>query len=277
VSFAPDGTTLATACEAGTVRVWGVPTGKELHTVTLNQPKGGGGAVTFSPDTRTFARAYDTMVELRDTATGKLIYQLPGHRGPVLLLDYSPDGKTLAAGTATTMYLWEVSTGQQRLVLGEAGNRLTSFTFSPDGRALVSSQANLTVLLWDRFGVALVGQAGSTNPMAAKPDALWTELGSADAKQAYKAMAALIASPDQAAPLLREHLARTLAETPITPDLRAAEQLRLGRAIEVLEHLGTPAARQVLHAVGNETTNDSLRQEAQAALDRLARRGGLAP
>jgi hypothetical protein len=215
----------------------------------------------------------DTTVQLWDAATGNFIQQLDDHGAPVTLLDFSPDGKTLAVGTATTIYLWEVATGQRRLVLTEPGNQLTSFGFSPDGRTLVSAQANLTVLLWDRFGAALASQPQPGPFAEARRDALWAELGCADAARAYRTIAVLVASPQQAASLLSERLAAVTADGSA---LSAGEQLRLLRTIEVLEHLGTRESENLLRKL-TEGANDRLRKEAQPALDRLARRGDPAP
>ncbi|MBL8793414.1 MAG: hypothetical protein JNM56_05900, partial [Planctomycetia bacterium] len=48
--------------------------------------------------------------------------------------------------------------------------------------------------------------------------------------------------------------------------------LRTWRAIEVLEHLGTPEARQLLTNLGKGTPDSRLTREAQAALARCKRR-----
>src|SRR5262249_19504944 len=57
-------------------------------------------------------------------------------------------------------------------------------------------------------------------------------------------------------------------EGPIT----SPETLRRLRAVEVLEHIGTQEARQVLRALAGGTPDARLTREAQAVLDRLARR-----
>ena len=50
------------------------------------------------------------------------------------------------------------------------------------------------------------------------------------------------------------------------------EQLRLLRALEVLEHIGTPEARELLRTLAKGASGARLTQEAKASLDRLANR-----
>jgi len=57
----------------------------------------------------------------------------------------------------------------------------------------------------------------------------------------------------------------------------SAEWLRIGRALEVLEHIGSPEARQVLQALAEGAPGAMLTREAKAALERLARHSTAAP
>ncbi len=50
------------------------------------------------------------------------------------------------------------------------------------------------------------------------------------------------------------------------------ERLRVLRAVEVLEHIGTPEACQILKRLANGAAGAQLTQEAKASLDRLAKR-----
>jgi hypothetical protein len=56
-----------------------------------------------------------------------------------------------------------------------------------------------------------------------------------------------------------------------------SESLRPFRALEVLEHLGTPEAQQVLESLAQGAPEARLTQEAKASLERLAKRSVAKP
>lgn len=131
-AFSPDGTMVATSVFTGerdVATVDGRPLG--LHT---------GG---------------DTLVEVRETATGRKLATIPGHQGSARVL-FSPDNKTLA--TASTMAgdedydapirLWNPS-GKLLATLPGHRNGIQSMVFSADGRTLVSSAAGGITKIWN--------------------------------------------------------------------------------------------------------------------------------
>jgi WD40 repeat protein len=71
-------------------------------------------------------------------------------------------------------------------------------------------------------------------------------------KRAEKALAAILAEPK-------------------------AEALRVLRAIEILEHIGTPDACRLLEELSKGAAEARVTREARASLDRIARRGAVAP
>jgi hypothetical protein len=52
----------------------------------------------------------------------------------------------------------------------------------------------------------------------------------------------------------------------------APERLRGLRAVEVLEHVGTPQARQLLAELARQVNDPALEQDIQASLERLGER-----
>ena len=61
------------------------------------------------------------------------------------------------------------------------------------------------------------------------------------------------------------------------PPAKTSPTLRVLRAIEVLEHIGTPEAQAVLQSLARGTSQARLTQEAKAALERLAKRPTVKP
>src|SRR5262249_3958615 len=57
----------------------------------------------------------------------------------------------------------------------------------------------------------------------------------------------------------------------------SSEQLHAQRALEVLEHIGSPEARRVLEALAEGAPGARLTNEAKASLQRLAARPAAAP
>src|SRR5947207_8676900 len=105
VAFAPDGNTLVTGGEDGTVRLWDLSTRKERATMTGHTQKVRD--VAFSPDGKLIASAsLDGSVRLWDVGTGQEGASLVrnaqakgnGKPLPVLTIAFSPDGQLLASG-----------------------------------------------------------------------------------------------------------------------------------------------------------------------------------
>jgi RNA polymerase sigma factor (sigma-70 family) len=134
VVFSPDGRTLAASLGDGRVRLYDPRTGKALHTFapgvgrhrvpgeathmehdgTEAKPDGSP-PLAFSPDGKVLAAvAEQNAVRLWDTATGKPLPGLAGHRGAVAELALPADGKVVVTrGTDGTLRRWERATGKE--------------------------------------------------------------------------------------------------------------------------------------------------------------------
>src|SRR5205807_2358554 len=97
LALAPDGKLLAVVRADESVRLWELPSGKELHRFRA-------GSIAFSPDGTLFAcggrgtegaEVNMGVIRLYERATGKLVRELHGHKTPVTAVVFSPDGRTL--------------------------------------------------------------------------------------------------------------------------------------------------------------------------------------
>ncbi len=145
VAFAPDGKTLAAGSWDGSVRIWEVATGKELH--RFQEQKTPVRAVAFSSDGRLLACANEgSGIVLRDTATGNELRRLKGHVGPVTFVQFSPDSKLLASkGFDQSFRLWDVTGGRElcRLQCKDSPKQVHDaecpISFTPDSKCVLSA------------------------------------------------------------------------------------------------------------------------------------------
>jgi WD40 repeat protein len=300
VAFSPDGKTLATACWDKTIKLWEVATGKER--LTLEGHKFQALHVAFSPDSRVLASTSgeadspitDTNekpgeIKLWDASTGKELASLTGHKRRVWSAVFSPDGKTLATSAEDeTVKLWDLSTVRERGAKAPAAKEVEELwadlasadapkAYQAVGK-LASAPAQAVPLFKDCFP-----PEQAADPKRLKQIDQWiTDLDSDDFDVREKATKELENVGAAAAPLLRKVLqgepsperkrrAELLLQQPQFP-LRSPEAMRASRALEVLERIGTPEARQVLEALAQGTPEALLTREAKAALRRLDRK-----
>lgn len=186
VAMSPDGRTLGTGADDGSVSLWELATGKRLFRLLASRhsrsylpfvesalatgirmrPKFDGDhmrALTFSPDGRLLAAAgEDGQVQVWETSSGKEWALLPGVHADVSCLAFSPDGKLLATNDGPMIKLWDLSAvdGNPLLTRALPGHTATvrSLAFSPDGRLLASGAENWDMRLWDAASGAEVRQ-----------------------------------------------------------------------------------------------------------------------
>jgi WD40 repeat protein len=280
LAFSADGRTLATQ-DGRTVRLWEVATGLERRSLRL---PGLTAAVAFSPGGRLLAWAGASAnndkftVNLLDLASGKPLRAWAGHQSYIGALAFSPDGRRLASVSAdTTGLLWATPPpGEARLKRAEREAAWRDLGEIDAAKAYTAVLA----LASDPEGTAPFLKEQLRLAAAALPERftrLVADLDSDRFEVRAKAKEELAQLGPGAEPLLRKAL-----ERPPSPEARKAlrellgrleaGQLRDLRAVEALETLGTPPARELLQELSRGETGARLTREAQASLRRLARR-----
>jgi WD40 repeat protein/tRNA A-37 threonylcarbamoyl transferase component Bud32 len=186
VAFSPDGTTLGSASDDKTIKLWNLVSGEEIRTIEGHS--NWIWTVAFSPDSKTLASgSADKTIKLWNLKTGKLIRTLEGHSDGVTSVAFSPDGKTLASGSASkdkTIKLWNLETGKLIDTLEGHTNGVPSVVFSPDGKTLASGSWDKTIKLWNlktgKVIRTLEGNAESILSVAFSPDGITLAGGSKD-------------------------------------------------------------------------------------------------
>jgi WD40 repeat protein len=245
--------------------------------------------VTFSPDGRAVVvRGRDPSLRVWDVAAGKEVAQLRGHAGPIQAVAFSADGKALASGSAdTTALLWDAAAALKGLAKPQARD-LTAAEAEAAWGDLAGEDAEKA-----RLGVSrLVAGAKQSVPFLGtrlKPAVRidpkkiggWiTDLDSEKFRVRQEATAQLVKAGEQAVPALKKLLAsgppletRRRAEELVdrlTSGTLTTEQLRVVRAVEALEQVGTAEARRLLQALADGGPGALPTREARTALDRLA-------
>jgi WD40 repeat protein len=287
VAFSPDSRTLA----------WNQGEAIELRAVVRGRPlrqlEGRVDTVSglaFSPRGSVLAVAHvDGTVRCWDPATGAFLGCLHSPRGYINCITFSPDGRTLVTGgddTAVLLWdmgrLWEAwrprprppSPQQLEALWGQLANS-SAVRAAEAMDQLEAAPERAVPILRQRLRPAVPANAQEVERLLA-------ELEDKRFAVRKKATQELERLAELAEPLLRrrlwenpplevrERLEQLLGKLdgPVT----APEQVRGLRVVEVLEHVATPEARQLLQELARGTPEARLTREARAALGRLAKR-----
>lgn len=201
VDISPDGNTLISSSQDGTVRLWDVASGQEIQwdretgaqvlvseelvadTRAMVGHNGDVDSVAFSPDGRlAVSGSKDFTAIIWDVATGTELRQLRGHQENISKVAFSPDGRSILTGSKdASLILWDAQTGEMIRQFVGHNSRITGLAFSPDGRHILSSVT--TAILWDvETGEPLheFRMASSIKSLSISPDGVTAITASAD-------------------------------------------------------------------------------------------------
>ncbi|MDB5312672.1 MAG: pknB 43 [Gemmataceae bacterium] len=183
IGFTPDGQTLVSGAEDGTIRLWDV---RDLSTPRRTLPRMGGNvwSVDVSGDGRYMvATCDDSEVKVFDLKTFHVEWSFP-HPTSAKTAVFSPTERKLATGDRdATVRVWDLDTQIPTELSGHRGT-VHRLAYSPDGKQLASAGSDGTVKVWNLTDpkaepVSLEEHAGSVYGVAFSPDREKPRLASA--------------------------------------------------------------------------------------------------
>jgi RNA polymerase sigma factor (sigma-70 family) len=268
------------------VRVWDARTGKRLAHLTLPN-RLGGMHLQFTHGSRSLVTTdLQGVVHLWEIATGKERATLKGHlSGEVGALALSADDRMLVSGGYDSQgFVWDLTghmpDGKWRSVRHPPDKLRAAWEMlgSDDAKAayaamwqLVADAEGSTTFLREKLRPVPRPKPGQVAKLIAALDAedfTARQRATRELETLEESAAAELRQTLKGKPTLevRRRIEALLARLERVP---AGEQLQVLRAVEVLEHIGTAEARDVLRRLAEGAPGARVTREAQAARERL--------
>jgi WD40 repeat protein len=159
LTLVPDGETIVTGGDDGTVRTWGVRDGKSRGAALVTGHAGAVLTIAVSPDGKTILTgSADKTGRLIARSDGKIMRTLAGHNAPVRSVAFSAQGDQIATADAKGgQKVWETATGLGVIAFGHTApggaaiQPLQKVAFRGAG-SIVSASADGTLKTWSFAG-----------------------------------------------------------------------------------------------------------------------------
>jgi len=166
--------------------------------------------LAFTPDDRfLIGGSPDGTERVFEIATCKEIYSIARHEKTVAALAVSPNGRLVASagsdlntclafGAPQKIRFRDIVAGKEHAVLSGHHQNVSCLAFSPDGKQLVTGLQDATALVGGVPAAALDARFAVEAIPSGKIEAVWSDLGSAEAKRGQDAVLRLVRDPAQA-------------------------------------------------------------------------------
>jgi RNA polymerase sigma factor (sigma-70 family) len=285
-AFSPDSRMLAVANYDRSITFWETATGLARRKLKVDAKEGRPSRLTYSPDGRTLVLgSAPRTLRFWDVASGTDLGKLEGHQSLVTSVAYAPHGRTLLSGSSdTTSLVWDLAALKPapkpeavELTRDESETLWSDLAGADAGKvdqavgSLVRSQQSVA-LLADKIKPATPADPKTLEKLLA-------DLQSEKLTTRQQAVAAL----EKLGELAEPAVVRAIEDKPGLEARQRLEQVRNQlltgalspetvrglRALEVLEHIGTPEAKAVVRRAAEGAPGARLTREAQATLQRL--------
>jgi RNA polymerase sigma factor (sigma-70 family) len=264
--------------ESPALHIWDALSGRSLGSIPYEGPGDGPPGDPCEPAISSdgqmaVVESNNNCLSIYDLHTRGLVQKTKSLVDSPQALAISPDGRCVAWGgkQSPIVAVVEVATGRERArYVGHTG-KIRSLAFSGDGKMLVSNSDDTTVLAWDLTGRLGGGQSWGKPWSAEELDAIWNDLASEDSTRAWRAIQRLAAVPNQAVVFFSPRLVPSREaekEKNRGTNKSNLENLRIRRAVEVIEIIATPDGHRFLQSLADGPAGTDLTTEARAALAR---------